>query len=170
MARTHWIDHIKQNGRNQRILGTTDDLETFLFESSRQSLEVVAAGLRKLDGSYCFYCGTTVTAADVDHYIPFSLYPRDLAHNFVLARPSCNRSKSNTLAALPHLERWLTRLHNKCDALAEIGYESGIQADHAVSRQVGAWAYTSGLAGGGKAWLHANAYAPIDGTYTACFA
>ncbi len=169
LARTHWINHIKQNGRNQRILGTTDDLEAFLFESSRQSLEVVAAGLRKLDGSHCFYCGTTVTAADVDHYIPFSLYPRDLAHNFVLAHPSCNRSKSDTLAALPHLERWLPRLHNKSDALAEIGYEAGVQADRAVTRQVGAWAYTSGLAGGGKAWLHSNSYAPIDGTYTACF-
>lgn len=170
LARTHWVGHIKQNGRNQNILGAADDLEDFLFSSSRQSLQVMASGLRKLDGVRCFYCGNLVTVADVDHYIPFSLYPRDLAHNFVLAHPSCNRSKSDTLAALPHLERWLERLHDKGDALAEIGSAAGFQTDRLVTRQVGAWAYTSALSGGGKAWFAANAYRSIDATYTACFA
>ncbi|NMF98954.2 HNH endonuclease [Aromatoleum toluolicum] len=170
LARSHWIDHIKQNSRNLNILGATDDLEDFLFSSSRQSLQVMAAGLRKLDEARCFYCGNMVTTADVDHYIPFSLYPRDLAHNFVLAHPSCNRSKSDTLAALPHLERWLARLHDKADALAEIGSAAGFQTDTLVTRQVGAWAYTSALSGGGKAWVTTNAYTPIDDTYTTCFA
>lgn len=170
LARTHWIEHIKQNSRNQNILGAADDLEDFLFSSSRQSLQVMASGLRKLDGARCFYCGNVVTTADVDHYIPFSLYPRDLAHNFVLAHPSCNRSKSDTLAALPHLERWLARLHDKADALAEIGEAAGLQTDRLVMRQVGSWAYTSAMTGGGKAWLQANAYTLIDATYAACFA
>lgn len=169
LARTHWVDHIKQNGRNQSILGSTDDLESFLFASSRQSLAVMAEGLRKLDGAKCFYCGSAVTVADVDHYIPFSLYPRDLAHNFVLAHPSCNRSKSDTLAAWPHLERWLNRLDGNRDDLAEIGEQAGFHANQVVSRQVGAWAYTSASKAGGKAWLAANAYAPIDHRYAACF-
>lgn len=170
LARTHWTDHIKKNSRNTNILGAADDLEDFLFSSSRQSLQLMAAGLRKLDGSQCFYCGYAITAADVDHYIPFSLYPRDVAHNFVLAHPSCNRSKSDTLAALPHLERWLARLHDKDDALAEIGEAAGFQSDRLVMRQVGSWAYTSAMTGGGKAWLQANAYTLIDSAYAACFA
>lgn len=170
LARTHWIDHIKQNSRNQSILRADDDLEDFLFSSSRQSLQVMAAGLRKLDGSQCFYCGHAVTAADVDHYIPFSLYPRDVAHNFVLAHPSCNRSKSDTLAALPHLERWLARMHVKADALAEIGEAAGFQSDQLVMWQVGSWAYTSAMSGGGRAWLQANAYTLIDSAYATCFA
>ncbi|WP_198292281.1 HNH endonuclease [Aromatoleum toluclasticum] len=169
LARTHWIDHIKQNSRNQSILGAADDLEDFLFSSSRQSLQVMAAGLRKLDGTKCFYCGNAVSTADVDHYIPFSLYPRDLAHNLVLAHPSCNRSKSDTLAALPHLERWLERLHDKGDALAEIGSAAGFQTDRLVTRQVGAWAYTSALSGRSKAWLKANYYTSIDDSYATCF-
>lgn len=60
-------------------------------------------GLRKIDGSKCLYCEQTLTSADVDHFILFSKYPRDLAHNFVLPHPSCKRSKPNTLAAGPHL-------------------------------------------------------------------
>jgi 5-methylcytosine-specific restriction endonuclease McrA len=49
---------------------------------------------------------------EVDHFIPFSLYPRDLMHNFVLACPSCNRSKSDSLAARVHLDRWEKAVKN----------------------------------------------------------
>jgi 5-methylcytosine-specific restriction endonuclease McrA len=105
MSRTRWVEHIKANRRNHAILGDAGDLEDFLFSPSRQSLAIVGAQLRKLDGVRCFYCGCAITEADVDHFVPFSLYPRDQAHNLVLAHPTCNRSKSDTLAARPHLER-----------------------------------------------------------------
>jgi len=65
LARSHWVNHIKGNRRNVEILGEVDDLEKFLFASSRQSLEVMCAGLRKLDGDKCFYCGQGLTSADV---------------------------------------------------------------------------------------------------------
>jgi hypothetical protein len=80
LARSHWIDHIKGNRRNRSILGDADDLEEFLFETSRQSLALLGAQLRKLDGPKCFYCGEGLATADVDHFIPFSQYPRDLAN------------------------------------------------------------------------------------------
>lgn len=158
LSRSHWIGHIKGNRRNVGILGHADDLEEFLFASSRQSLEVMANGLRKLDGAKCFYCGHSLTAADVDHYVPFSLYPRDLAHNFVLAHPSCNRSKSDTLGGLPHLEKWLARIVRNADSLAEIGAEAGFVTDLQVTRQVGSWAYSNAVASGSQAWLAPNSY------------
>lgn len=170
LARSHWIGHIKGNRRNVTILGEADDLEEFLFSASRQSLETMGAGLRKLDGTKCFYCNHSLTMADVDHYIPFAQYPRDLAHNFVLAHPACNRSKSDTLAALPHLERWLERIYLHAEALAEIGADAGFIADTGIARQVGAWAYANGVASGSQAWVASNSYSPIDHRYTACFA
>ena len=170
LSHVHWIDHIKRIDGNQRMLGSTDDLGAFLFASSKQSLKVVAEGLHDLDDSRCFYCGNAVRDADVDHYIPFSLYPRDLVHNFVLAHPSCNRSKSDTLAALPHLEHWLSRLQAKGDALCEIGEAAGLQIDPMTTRKVGEWAYTNGFSGGSKAWQAAKTYTPIDASYLACFA
>lgn len=169
LSRSHWIGHIKGNRRNVAALGEADDLEDFLFSSSRQSLQVMGAGLRKLDGNKCFYCGHSLTSADVDHYIPFSQYPRDLAHNFVLAHPACNRSKSDTLAALPHLERWLERMMCKADALAEIGGEAGFVTEPMVAHSVGAWAYSNAVASASQAWSSANNYEPIDQHYSACF-
>lgn len=169
LARSHWIGHIKGNRRNVAILGEADDLEEFLFASSRQSLELMGAGLRKLDGSKCFYCGHSLSATDVDHYIPFSQYPRDLAHNFVLAHPACNRSKSDTLAALPHLERWLARIQSHADDIAQIGADAGFVTDIGVARQVGSWSYANAEASEGQAWLAANTYMPIDHRYTDCF-
>lgn len=169
LSRSHWIGHIKGNRRNVAVLGEADDLADFLFSSSRQSLQIMGAGLRKLDGTKCFYCGHSLTSADVDHYIPFSQYPRDLAHNFVLAHPACNRSKSDTLAALPHLERWLERMVSKADALAEIGGEAGFVTEPTVAHQVGAWAYSNAVASGSQAWASANIYEPIDQRYADCF-
>ena len=110
-------------------------------------------GLRQLDGAQCFYCTQALTEADVDHFVPFSQYPRDLAHNFVLAHPSCNRSKSNTLAAGPHLERWLERIDRRADSIGEVGMASGMLADSQVSRKIAAWGYTTAIARGGSAWL-----------------
>ena len=169
LSRSHWVSHIKGNRRNTAFLGEADDLEDFLFSTSRQSLQIMGAGLRKLDGAKCFYCGHNLTSADVDHFIPFSQYPRDLAHNFVLAHPACNRSKSDTLAALPHLERWLERIVGKSDALVEIGAEAGFVTEPVVARQVGAWAYLNAVDSGSQAWVAASNYSSIDQRYLQCF-
>jgi integrase len=38
LARSHWLGHVKRHRRNLGILGEADDLEEFLFSTSRQSL------------------------------------------------------------------------------------------------------------------------------------
>ncbi|MFM0120278.1 HNH endonuclease [Paraburkholderia sp. RL18-101-BIB-B] len=165
MARTRWVAHIKANRRNHPILGNADDLEDFLFSSSRQSLAIISANLRKLDGPRCFYCGEGLVDADVDHFVPFSLYPRDLVHNFVLAHPACNRSKSDTLAAKPHLERWLERLLVKEQQLTEIGLLAGVSGDRGTVQRVITWGYTVASGTGGRAWLSPSTYENIDFLY-----
>ncbi|MFX1676554.1 HNH endonuclease domain-containing protein [Paraburkholderia sp. A2WS-5] len=165
LSRTHWIDHIKANRRKHAILGNANDLEDFLFSCSRQSLTIIGTELRKLDGARCFYCRSGITDADVDHFVPFSLYPRDQAHNFVLAHPACNRSKSDTLAASPHLERWLERPMTKSDALNEIGVLAGLANDRITANRVAAWAYAAANATGGRAWLSASNYEPVTPRY-----
>jgi hypothetical protein len=170
MARAGWIAHIKANQRNQAILGVSDDLEDFLFLASRQSLSRVGEGLRRIEGPVCFYCADPIRSeADVDHFVPFGLYSRDLAHNFVLAHPTCNRSKSDTLAARPHLEKWLNRLERRSDDLAEIGSGAGVIVDPACARKVARWCYDNAVQSGSSAWLKPRAYEPVDATYVACF-
>ncbi len=164
LARSHWVDHIKRNKQNIALLGQDNDLESFLFETSRQSLVIVQTGLRKISNK-CFYCGKSVTEADVDHFIPHSLYPRDLAHNFVLADPACNRSKSDTLAAKAHLHRWLEFVQSNADNLSQIGHDAGIMADEGSMDSVARWGYANAVAGGGQGWIKSAQYEPIDDSY-----
>jgi 5-methylcytosine-specific restriction endonuclease McrA len=167
LSRSHWTAHIKSNRRNQAYFGDATDLEEFLFSTSRQSLVVIGRGLRKLDGDRCFYCGHLLVDLDVDHFIPFSLYPRDLAHNFVLAHPACNRSKSDTLAAHRHLERWLERVIRCEDSLLEIGAAAGIGGEKATVGRVAKWGYANACAANGHAWLSPAKYEPISPDYIA---
>ena len=165
LSRSHWLSHVKDNRRNHAVLGEDADLEAFLFSASRESLELVGRLLRKLEGSRCFYCGSSVTDGDVDHFIPFALYPRDLTGNFVLAHAACNRSKSDTLAARPHLERWLERLQRKTDQIHEIAASAGLPAELITLRKVAAWGYGNAHSASARAWLAQRRYEPVDGTY-----
>ena len=165
LARSHWVGHIKGNKLNHSILGSNDDLEAFLFETPRQALAIIGKGLRRLSDCRCFYCNSKVQDADVDHFIPFSMYPRDMAHNFVLAHPTCNRSKSDTLAALPHLERWLEYISNNDTALQEIGAEAGRSIDIVSTKAVAQWGYSNALMGGAQAWMKAAQYEPVSEGY-----
>lgn len=164
LARSHWIDHIKRNKKNIEILGQDGDLESFLFETSRQSLEIVSLGLRKISNK-CFYCQGIVSEADVDHFIPHALYPRDLAHNFVLAHPACNRSKSDTLAAKDHLNNWLEFQRSHTDNLSQIGFDAGILVDAGSMNSIARWGYTNAVTGGAQGWVKPRTYEPIDGAY-----
>lgn len=163
LSRFHWIEHLKSNKRNHAILGEAGDLEDFLFATSRQSLALIGHSLRKLDGSRCFYCdGSFPSEPEVDHFIPFSLYPRDLAHNFVMAHAVCNRSKSDTLAGRVHLEKWVDRLTLHSDALMQIGHDVGITASVQTARRVATWSYKNAYASGARAWVRSSQYEAID--------
>lgn len=165
LSRTHWIQHVKGNRLNHPFLGEVDDLESFLFETPRQALVTIGVELRKLVNNQCFYCGGKVHEADVDHFIPFSQYPRDLMHNFVLACQSCNRSKSDTLAAKGHLENWREYSSRHADDLAEIGIHAGRSANLQSSLAVTRWSYGNAYASGAQAWVKASEYAAIDSSY-----
>ncbi len=167
LSRNGWVRQIKAIGQNAVLLGDTDDLESFLFETPRQALVAIGAGLRRVVDSRCFYCGGRVHDADVDHFVPFSLYPRDLIHNFVLAHPACNRSKSDTLAALAHVENWRAYIDRHDDDLREIALAVGRPADLAGSLAVARWGYGNALSGGAQAWLRSAQYTPVTQEYLA---
>jgi 5-methylcytosine-specific restriction endonuclease McrA len=170
LARSHWVDHIKGNRLNVPFLGDADDLEEFLFETPRKTLVAIGENLRKLDGPRCFYCHRAVAEADVDHFVPFTLYSRDLMHNFVLAHPSCNRSKSDTLAARTHLEHWVEYVDRYDEQLNEIGKSVGVSSDMAASRAVASWGYRNALASGALGWVRPKAYEPIEAHCLDCLA
>ena len=153
LARSRWTDFIKKNSKNIPILGKKDDLNSFLFETSRKTLGLVCKALIGLYGNKCFYCDKATSGLEVDHFIPFSLYPRDLMHNFVLACPTCNRSKSDTLAAKIHLDKWVKLTTKNSDAIAKIGELTGVSESLKTSVSITKWAYHSAIDSIGSTWI-----------------
>jgi hypothetical protein len=121
LVQTAWLAFVQQLPANRAVLGSTTDLAQFLFGSERSGLTVIAAGLRDLQQGTCFYCGGVLREASaVDHFIPWSRYPLDLGHNFVLAHAACNNDKRDMLAATDHLERWIRRNDAEDKALIQV--------------------------------------------------
>lgn len=154
LAQTGWVRHVRENPRNWPLIGSAGDLEAFMFEQSRRLLAEVAAVLQVHQSNTCFYCeGNLGREGDVDHFIPWSRYPRDLAHNFVLAHPGCNRAKSAMLAGYPHLERWALRNEAEGEEIGRMLVPLGLQADLATMRAVARWSYASAIGVGAHVWL-----------------
>ena len=158
LARNRWTDFIKKNTKNTPILGERDDLGSFLFETPRKTLAQVCNSLKDLYGNKCFYCNKSTSGLEVDHFIPFSLYPRDLMHNFVLACPTCNRSKSDTLAAKVHLDKWIEFITKNSDAIEKIGEQVGVSSNLETSRATAKWAFETADHANAAFWRKPGAY------------
>jgi 5-methylcytosine-specific restriction endonuclease McrA len=164
MARSAWVEHVRSNGRNAPILGKADDLEGFMFGTPRADLKPVADLLVGIQSRRCFYCDGVLTAAGVvDHFIPWSRYPRDTAHNFVLAHAACNGDKRELLAAKAHVARWAVRNEQYKDDIGGNLSRAGFIDDLGASQMIARWAYRQSV--GGHAWVRKGETEAIDATY-----
>lgn len=154
LGRAAWVNHIRGNRANQPMLGQADDLETFMFGTDRAVLRAVGEILARVQSGKCFYCETKISGqAEVDHFIPWSKYPRDTAHNFVLAHRACNNDKRQLLAAKQHLDRWLKWLDREGDEICGLLATKGFVADTSCSTSVARWAYEQGVSAGSVSWV-----------------
>ena len=149
-------------------LGTTTDLAEFLFGSERNDLSPIRPILTDLQAGRCFYCHKDMKIGDVDHFIPWSRYPVDLGHNFVLAHGKCNSAKGAMLAAEEHLARWVERNRDHGAEIARECDRARVAHDLNASMQVARWAYGQAASAGALAWLrgaiHQGVSADFAGT------
>lgn len=143
LCQKQWIDYIRANRQNLVVLDGLPDLNEFMFAPSRSQLNVVANVLVDLQESRCFYCNKPMKKGHyaVDHFIPWSMYPSDTGHNFVLADSQCNLKKSNFLASDEFLYKWQER--NEAQDLIIVDRISGLGflTDKDRSHKVAEWAY-----------------------------
>lgn len=154
MVQGAWLRRVRR--LNLARLGQHVELADFMFGADRQHLGAYARVLREVQRDVCFYCQRPLRSRSkppqVDHFIPWSLYPVDLGHNFVLAHAACNNHKSDRLAAVVHLDRWRSRNADH-GALLQARYDAlGLAHDLPTSQRVAAWAYGRVQRAGGLVW------------------
>jgi hypothetical protein len=151
LARSGWVRYVR--AINSDLLGDAAELEDFLFGAERTSLVAYRQILIGPQRGRCFYCrGPLGSAVEVDHFIPWALYPTNLGHNFVLACPTCNGDKRDRLAAYSHLEGWSVRNEELGPVLTDGFRAAGFPFDLAAMRQIASWAYARLEASGGLCW------------------
>lgn len=131
----------------------------FLFGSERTGLKEVGEILKDVQKDTCFYSGDRLSkrSIHVDHLVPWSRYPLDLGHNFVLAhdRP-CNSKKSDHIASAEHRGRWNERNRVHSQTLALEFDRLGILHDLTKTQQIVGWAYEQTWKAGGMTWIRGD--------------
>ena len=122
--------------------------------------------LRPLQQDRCFYCSGLLRrdSAEVDHFIAWARYPRDTAHNFVLAHRSCNNAKRDILAAERHVEHRLDRNASLANDFASTMQQSGFVTDLDTSISVARWAYQQGVENGARGWVERKVLENLGGS------
>ena len=152
MVRGGWTRSIRRN--NDELLETTADLSEFLFGSDRSNLRAIREIFEDAQSGLCFYCRRRLhkDSSQADHFIPWSRYPSDLGHNFVVAHRRCNSAKADHLASVEYLSAWAERNEAQGAQLAKEFNERGILHDWPTSLHIAAWAYRQAFYGGGLTW------------------
>lgn len=162
-----WTTHVRRI--NSSALGQRD-LADFLFGAERSGQPGLRSLLRYVQSDSCFYCdGRLREAGEIDHFVPWSRYPIDLGHNFVLAHASCNRSKRDFLPAQQHLERWQKRNHDLGDSLSLEFDERGILHDVTATEKIAFWAYNQAEGAKSNLWHQSKIIQPIQPSWREMF-
>ena len=161
-VRGAWLRYVRRF--NGQVLGAPIDLDQFLFGAERAPLAKYLRILREVQEARCLYCEGQVApgTAHIDHFIPWSRYPIDLGHNFVLAHAGCNSAKADHLAASEHLRRWVERNRTAAAFLQE-QFDQGLIVHSAQrSERIARWAYSQAAATRALAWVRDREFQPID--------
>jgi 5-methylcytosine-specific restriction endonuclease McrA len=165
LAQFEWMHFIQALPSNAPLLGATSDLGEFLFGAQRIALNAMTPALADAQNGQCMYCQRKVSVGHIDHFVPWSRYPRDLAHNLVLAHVECNSKKSDLLASESHLERWLERNRDHDAAIIRAGRSANIIVDGPATKSVATWAYSHATQLGADAWVSGNIVEPLTGRW-----
>jgi hypothetical protein len=162
LVQAEWMSFLYSLPGNQTILGNSGDLADFLFGPQRETLARARTILAELQGGKCFYCHQPIGGpGEVDHFIPWSRYPRNLVHNLVLADRRCNGAKSDVLAGEKHRRHWMSHAETNDSALSEIGATIGLPADRLAAVHIADWCYSEARRLGADVWIIGKSYARL---------
>jgi hypothetical protein len=166
LVQSDWLEFVQNLPANRAVLGQAATLASFMFGDERQSLRKMRGPLEEIQRGRCFYCNRSIRKeGHVDHFVPWSRYPRDLIHNFVLTHASCNSAKSDFLAAEEHLDRWCERNQRFSRELVCASEQAGILIDHAASMCATRWSYGHAEDLGARVWVRNKEFNALSGSW-----
>jgi HNH endonuclease len=147
-----WVRFVQR--LNSVKLGNTADLGTFLFGQERASLDAYRPILLDVQRGACLYCKKPLSGqTQVDHFVPWSRYPSDLGHNFVLAHDRCNNAKSDHLAAEDHIASWIGRNDEHRAEIHDRLIGARLPCDPTATVQIARWVYQQTEKANGQVWV-----------------
>jgi 5-methylcytosine-specific restriction endonuclease McrA len=156
---------------NAGRLGGVTDLGSFLFGEERASLDAYRPILMDVQKGVCLYCGGKLSRqTEVDHFIPWSRYPVDLGHNFVLAHIACNNAKADYLAAEKHLAAWAERNRLHQEELQARLQAAALPCDFSASVQIARWVYQQTEKANGQVWVMEKVLQHLSPAWPQCLA
>jgi 5-methylcytosine-specific restriction endonuclease McrA len=165
LARDRWTASVRGLRTNQYLLGQAQDLEVFLFGSTREPTGRHLEQLTDLQHGRCLYCERDLgSGAHVDHFIPWSLHRCDSVPNLVAAHGDCNLAKRDLLAAEPHVARWVER-NAVAWGTGDGVFVEGEQPGWSTALRVARWAYDRAFDLGTSTWLHGRQVQPLSPAY-----
>ena len=81
-----------------------------------KEVALITDGLQQLGNGRCFYCQRSVAKPDIDHFIPFALYPRD---SYKLQQ---HRLEEKDTAQIGQM--WASKLKNSIDEIPETSMDA----------------------------------------------
>jgi 5-methylcytosine-specific restriction endonuclease McrA len=164
-----WVRFVQKV--NASALGNATDLGTFLFGQERANLDAYRPILLDVQKGACLYCKKPLTKhPQVDHFVPWSRYPSDLGHNFVLAHDRCNNAKSDFLAAEDHLAAWVARNDLHRAELEERLIAAGLPCNATATTQIARWSYEQTERSNGQVWVAERVLRHLGPDWGKCFA
>jgi hypothetical protein len=163
LVQAGWSKWVRQ--QNLAMIGESADIHEFLFGARRSALLLLQEPLRDLQRNLCFYCRKPLKQTDVDHFVPWALYPLDLGHNFVLAHRECNSAKRDLLACEEHLSAWVERNRSYGDELGKQFERLGVVHNLSSTTRIAHWAYSSASISSALTWRAKEALVPLQGEW-----
>ena len=164
-----WVRFVQKV--NAPALGRATDLGTFLFGQERANLDAFRPILLDVQKGACLYCKKPLARkTQIDHFVPWSRYPADLGHNFVLAHDRCNNAKSDFLAAEDHLAAWIERNDSHRVELGERLVAAGLPCDAGATTQIARWSYEQTKRSNGQVWVEERVLRHLGPDWGKCFA
>jgi hypothetical protein len=159
-----WVRAVR--GLNPEVFQDPTDLHAFMFGTPRADLQPYREVLTNIQDGRCFYTGRRLDAGSaVDHFIPWSRYPYDLGHNFVLASADANAAKRDNLASERHLERWIEQVDQHRATLDSAFESQGLPHSWPGSLKVAQWAYSMAESTMETVWQSGTTRVALEGVW-----